>query len=159
MKHYYRKTRTGKEITFTYSEEDEAFVQKHRSSFKYDREGYVVFSRKQRRFHREIMNPPSDMVVDHIDRDILNCTRVNLRITTRSVNSFNRKRNPGAVNKYPGVREIKLKDSSTFEMEFWVGGERIYRKCYNTFIEAVQAKQALEIIYYGNTYDDIDKIR
>jgi hypothetical protein len=36
--------------------------------------------------HRYIMNPPNDMIVDHIDGDTFNCQRENLQITTQSRN-------------------------------------------------------------------------
>lgn len=42
------------------------------------------------RLHRFIMNAPDDYVVDHIDRNTLNCHKSNLRITTQTQNIFNR---------------------------------------------------------------------
>ncbi len=41
--------------------------------------------------HREIMQPPPDLVVDHIDHDKLNNTRVNLRAITQQQNLVNRR--------------------------------------------------------------------
>ncbi len=40
--------------------------------------------------HREIMQPPAGMVVDHIDRNPLNNTRANLRVVSPRENSFNK---------------------------------------------------------------------
>ncbi len=40
--------------------------------------------------HREIMNAPKGMVVDHISRNSLDNTKQNLRICTSQQNSFNR---------------------------------------------------------------------
>lgn len=42
------------------------------------------------RLHRFIMNAPDGYVVDHINRDTLNCHKSNLRITTQTQNIFNR---------------------------------------------------------------------
>lgn len=39
--------------------------------------------------HREIMNPASRLVVDHVDGDGLNNTRENLRVTTKAGNAMN----------------------------------------------------------------------
>ncbi len=39
--------------------------------------------------HRQIMGEPDALVVDHEDRDTLNCRRGNLRITTQAGNSLN----------------------------------------------------------------------
>ena len=41
--------------------------------------------------HRAIMQPPPDLVVDHIDHDTLNNTRANLRIITQQQNLMNRR--------------------------------------------------------------------
>jgi len=46
--------------------------------------------RKTIYLHREIMQPQSDMVIDHIDGDGLNNQRINLRIVTRRQNQWNR---------------------------------------------------------------------
>lgn len=40
--------------------------------------------------HREIMQPPKDMVIDHINGNGLDNRRSNLRIVTKSVNQKNR---------------------------------------------------------------------
>jgi hypothetical protein len=59
--------------------------------------GYVVrykkIDGKQRCFylHREVMDAPPDMHVDHRDYDPLNCRRENLRLCTRSENMSNRR--------------------------------------------------------------------
>jgi hypothetical protein len=47
--------------------------------------------RKQIWIHRLITNCPDNLIVDHIDGDIFNNKRANLRATTNSVNSRNSK--------------------------------------------------------------------
>lgn len=41
--------------------------------------------------HREVVQAPPDMHVDHIDHDTLNCRGANLRLCTRSENMTNRR--------------------------------------------------------------------
>ena len=55
--------------------------------------------------HRFIMNPPYDMVVDHIDHDKLNCRKYNLRVCSQQDNL----KNSIAKNKYKGVSWCKVK--------------------------------------------------
>ncbi len=58
---------------------------------------------KTQLLHRLIMNPPADMVVDHIDRNPLNNSRENLRICTNRENSCNRAPKPGKSSLFKGV--------------------------------------------------------
>lgn len=53
--------------------------------------------------HRVIMNPPSGLMVDHINGDTLDNRRINLRLATNSQNQANRHRVYGS-SKYKGVR-------------------------------------------------------
>jgi hypothetical protein len=50
---------------------------------------------KKRSMHREIMDCPDDMFVDHINGDTLDNRRENLRICTRNQNQWNRLANIG----------------------------------------------------------------
>lgn len=52
--------------------------------------------------HREVMNPPKDRVIDHIDHNGLNNQKSNLRICTISQNARNNIKSP--KSKYRGVR-------------------------------------------------------
>jgi hypothetical protein len=53
--------------------------------------------------HRQIMNPPKGMVVDHIDGGILNNRRSNLRICTREQNVRNSAKRRHAASRYKCV--------------------------------------------------------
>jgi predicted RNA methylase len=56
-----------------------------------------------------IMNPPNGLVVDHIDHDLLNNQRSNLRVVTVLVNSQNRKTN---LNNKSGFRGVSFHKAS-----------------------------------------------
>jgi len=70
---------------------------------------YAIRKERKRPFqktiymHREIMNTPKGVQVDHINRDGLNDTRANMRNCTIAENSYNRKRVSTNHSGYKGV--------------------------------------------------------
>ena len=54
--------------------------------------------------HRQLMNPPPGMYIDHINRDGLDNRRFNLRICTNAQNQGNAKPQIGCSSIYKGVR-------------------------------------------------------
>jgi hypothetical protein len=63
-----------------------------------DKDGYAI-TREGIKMHRIIMNPPKNMVVDHINHDKLDNREENLRIVTRQVNARNRKKVTGVFKR------------------------------------------------------------
>jgi hypothetical protein len=55
------------------------------------------------KLHRFIMNPPSNMQVDHASGDTLDNRKVNLRICTHAENQWNRKKSINNTSGYKGV--------------------------------------------------------
>jgi HNH endonuclease len=60
-----------------------------------DGRGWYAKSTQGIRMHRLLLNPPSGLIVDHINGDGLDNRRTNLRIGTQSNNCVNRLRTPG----------------------------------------------------------------
>lgn len=57
--------------------------------------------------HRLVMLCPVDRIVDHRDRNRLNCQRHNLLVTTRKVNDYNRE--PRGVSFDPSTKRWRVK--------------------------------------------------
>mgnify|MGYP001176436746 CR=1 FL=1 len=55
------------------------------------------------KLHRELMGAKQNEVVDHINGDVLDNRRENLRVCTQAENSRNRRRNRNSISKYKGV--------------------------------------------------------
>lgn len=93
--------------------------------------------------HRFIMNPPDDMVVDHIDRNGLNNTRDNLRICSPSSNSLNIKRSNINDDKIRGIFKTKI----GWRVLIVYKNEYHYFDSYKTKMDAciIHNRKALEI--------------
>lgn len=83
-------------------------------AWKLDRHGYVfrcttINGRRGRSvfLHRFVANvADSQVLVDHIDNDRLNCTRANLRPTNRNGNAKNRIKQSGTSSQFKGVTKV-----------------------------------------------------
>jgi len=98
--------------------------------------------------HRQIMNPPEGMVVDHIKGNRLDNTRAHLRVCTAWENSQNRVKHPGATSRHIGVyyRADRKK---------WVGLIRLEGKprqigSYNDELEAARAYDHVAVQHLGD---------
>lgn len=60
--------------------------------------------------HRLLMDPPADMVIDHIDGDPSNCKRSNMRVCTPAENSRNSKLNSNNISGVKGVYHDKRRN-------------------------------------------------
>lgn len=116
-----------------------------------DREGYVYSpvitngKQTQLRLQRLIMNPSSDMVVDHINGNKLYNCRNNLRICTPAENSRNKKKyKMDGKSKYKGVHPL---NSGKFVANIHCLDKKRHIGVFNTEKEAVEAynKKAKEL--------------
>lgn len=77
------------------------FAQKMKNSYYAERHVYQNGKQKVVAMHREIMNTPPELEVDHIDHNGLNCLEENMRNCTHNDN--NRNKTPWGKSKYLGV--------------------------------------------------------
>lgn len=89
--------------------------------------------------HRFLMNPPTGLVVDHINHDRTDNRKANLRITTVLVNSRNRAKEPVGIS-------VKKCGSNTY---YSVNIKRQYGGCFKTYEEAKAVRDKI----WGNGYD------
>lgn len=82
-------------------------------------------------FHRTLKGSPKDLVVDHVNRDTLDCRKDNLRVVTISGNNQNRV----LKNLYRGVS----KRGNKFIARKSIDGKEVYLGSYGTAEEAAKA--------------------
>lgn len=113
--------------------------------------GYVVRYEKGKLIymHREIMQAPKGMLVDHIDRNRQNNCRSNLRLCTHSENNYNRAKRAGSASSYRGVYRRKS-DGRLYAMAFFQG-EYLWLGFFDTEVDAARAYDR-KVVELGLTF-------
>jgi hypothetical protein len=102
-----------------------------------DKNGYasIVIGGKNQRLHRFLMGDCGDRVVDHINHDVRDNRKENLRLATPQQNCFNSKRNSNNSTGYKGVSINSAYNK--YAAQIYFNNKRIflgYFDCPNTLI-------------------------
>lgn len=87
--------------------------------------------------HREIMNAPKGMVVDHIDGNGLNNRKSNLRICTQAQNNLNSRPKRNCSSRYKGVSFYKR--DKIWQVQIFHNSRTIFLGRFDDEIEAALA--------------------
>lgn len=114
-----------------------------------DKDGYLRgrMNDKSIKLHRLIMNCPDNMVVDHINHEVSDNRKVNLRIVTQSQNRMNSCVSSLNTSGTTGVSWHK--SSSTWRAEITVNYKTIQLGNFKTKGEAIKARKEAEKLYFG----------
>jgi hypothetical protein len=104
--------------------------------------GYAFHKKHKKYLHRIITNEKYK-IVDHINKDKLDCRRSNLRESTYQLNKANSK--PHKNRKYKGVRKSWNKYRATIVVD----GNQIHLGMHNSEEEAAMAYNVAALKYYG----------
>lgn len=129
----------------------------HKNGRKYYPVRKVKIDGKSREIylHREIMNPPSGLHVDHINGDSLDCRRENMRLVTQSQNAMNRRLR--SDNK-TGVVGVSRRRSGKYLAYYSDNGVFKTLGSFPTLEEAKAAREAVESRHYGEYARSKDRL-
>lgn len=97
--------------------------------------------------HRDLMTPPDDMIVDHIDGNGLNCRRSNMRLATRAQNVRNSRRPKHNTSGFKGVSYNRK--NQRWQAHIKVDSKSTYLGLYATPEDAYAAYCVASERYHG----------
>lgn len=129
--------------------------------WQFNNRGYVYFLYQRKRkntkvfLHRLIMNPESDMTVDHINGVRHDNRKSNLRIVTLEQNNLNHRTFSTNTSGCTGVVWVKNRSRWFARIEY---KKKVYGLgFYRNFEDAVKARKEAEEKYYGEFSHDESK--
>ncbi len=143
--------------TILYDDIDEPLIRSYRwhISKSSQRNGYLtVFTKcsksgKNLYLHRLILNPPSGLLVDHINMDRLDNRRCNLRLASSAQNSYNRPLRRDNASGYKGVFFDDRNNRQCWLAQITLQGRRIHIGYYPTKEQAALAYNEAAKKYHG----------
>ena len=87
--------------------------------------------------HRQIVEVPEGMVLDHINREPLDNRKANLRPATRAQNLWNSTKRKGGSSKYRGVSYKK--QIAKWIARMYIDGKETHLGCFEEEIDAAKA--------------------
>ena len=104
--------------------------------------------------HKYITNTDSSVILDHIDRNKLNCNRDNLRVVTKSINSFNRDPQANSTTGCSGVSFDNRKQKYRAYIKH--NGRQRFLGYYDTLAQAVSVRNnAIQALFSLLGIEDI----
>jgi hypothetical protein len=88
------------------------------------RSNYINKGYRQVRLHRQLLDAPKGVLVDHINHNTLDNRRCNLRLCSIAENRFNSQKVKSASSSYKGVRWVTTNKLNPWEARISLSGSR-----------------------------------
>jgi len=138
-------TKSG--IDYLFDKNDYDLISKY--SWCISKTGYAVanINKKVTKLHRYILSAEPGAVVDHINGNILDNRKINLRITNRKGNSRNTSVSKSNKLKHLGISTTN--NGKKYRARIMVDGKEIHLGRFNNLKDAIKARKEAEIKYFG----------
>ncbi len=151
----YITNKKGQKFTVLIDTEDFDKIKKHSWSATEKKKNSGVFyvrcgagpEGKYLSIHKCILNYPSSLMCDHINRNPLDNRKSNLRLCTNQQNSFNK---PPSVKNKTGVTGVHFsKQTNKWTVQMRINGKAKHYGLFSNFEEAVKRRKELEEEHHG----------
>lgn len=117
-----------------------------RNTWYAKRDDFSTGKKRTIRLHREVMkvNDTPGILIDHVDRNGLNCQKNNLRHCSKSQNNANRR--SAGTSKYLGVSWKKRQKK--WESNIRINGTPKHLGCFNEEVDAAKAYDAAAKVHH-----------
>ena len=127
--------------------DDEDYDKIIKRKWHQDAHGYAV--RKHGRMHRDILQVSGKKIIDHINGNILDNRKANLRICTKTENGQHRIKLPKHnTSGFLGIRQRK--GCKTWQARITVNGQEICLGSFADVRDAIGARRKAEQKYFGD---------
>ena len=110
-------------------------------------DGYVHTSKNNIRLHKLVKDCPEDMIIDHINHNILDNRKENLRPCTYQQNMMNLSKR---IDNSSGIAGVSwYKRSNKWRAQIKLNNKTKHLGYYENIEEAIQARRQAEIDYFG----------
>ena len=134
--------------------DDEDYDELSRFNWQVDEWGYAVRYQglpggKQTtiRMHRQILNAPRGVEIDHVNRDTLDNRRENLRVATRRQNMANTSKGPRNTSGFKGVSSDRAR--GTFRATIKGPEKSVFLGRFTTAVAAAKAYDVAALKMFG----------